>query len=215
MFPYEVQDMLTYSPYVKFVLISLLVLAACSPAATATEMASPSPEPTAAEPYHPLTTRTGVEDVDRVLEAVASGDQQALLSVIQLTEAKCTHAEGLGGPPKCREGEAEGMPMQVLPFLGGEGSYLRQEEIGSWQGIDVSALYAVYEVDPANVIQEEYFPVGEYVIVLVDSTNAEPVALRVARGGIVRVDFLYEPIPETLDALIAREAADLILPPKN
>lgn len=207
--------MLTRSLHVKFALISLLVLAACSPAATATEPASPSSEPIAAEPYHPLSTRTGVEDVDRVLEAVASGDQQELLSVVQFTEAKCTHAEGLGGPPKCREGEVEGTPMQVLPFLGGEGSYLRAEEIGEWQGIDVSALYAVYEVDPANVIREEYFPAGEYVIVLIDSTNAEPVALRVARGGIVRVDFLYVPIPETLDALIQREAAKVILPPKD
>lgn len=205
---------MTRNLFFKLLLVSVFLLAACS-SAPATEKPTASPERTTAGPYHPLTTRTGVEEVDRVLEAVASGDQQRLLSVVKLTEAKCTHAQGLGGPPKCREGEEEGTSMEVLPFLGGEGSYLREDEIGDWQGIDASALYAVYEVDPANVIQEDYFPAGEYVILLIDSTNAEPVALRVDEGGVVRVDFLYVPIPETLDALIQREASNLVLAPRG
>lgn len=207
--------MMTRSLYVKFVLMAVLALVACSPVISATEQATSTSEPMPDEPFHPLTMRTGVEEVDRVLEAVASGDQQALLSVIQFTEAKCTHAEGLGGPPKCRDGEAEGTPMEVLPFLGSEGSYTRREEIGDWQGIDVSALYAVYEVDSSKILVEEYFPAGEYVIVLIGTENGSPVALRVADGGIVRVDFLFEPIPETLDALIQREASNVILAPKN
>ena len=200
---------------VKLLLVSsIFLLAACSPATPTMEQATPSLEPTSVKPYHPLTTRTGVEEVDRVLEAVASGDQQELLSVVQFTEAKCTHAQGLGGPPKCREGEEEGTSMEVFPFLGGEGSYLRQEEIGDWEGIDVSALYAVYEVS-SDVQGEEYFPVGEYLILLIDSTNGEPVALRITEGRIVRVDFLYVPIPETLDALIQREASNVVLAPRN
>jgi hypothetical protein len=52
-----------------------------------------------------------VEEIDPVLEALASGDKQALLSLIEFTEAKCTHREGLGGPPKCEEGETEGTSM--------------------------------------------------------------------------------------------------------
>lgn len=200
---------------VKILLVSsIFVLAACSPAIPTMEQATPSLEPTSDEPYHPLTTRTGIEEIDRVLAAVASDDQQALLSVVQFTKAECTHAQGLGGPPKCREGEEEGTSMDVFPFLGGEGSYLRKDEIGNWHEIDASALYAVYEVSP-DVHGEEYFPVGEYVIILVDSTNGEPVALRVAEGGIVRVDFLYVPIPETLHALIQREASNVVLAPRN
>ena len=104
--------------------------------------------------------------------------------------------------------------MGVLPFLVGEGSYLRKDEMENWHEIDAAALYAVYEVSQ-DVHEEEYFPVGRYVILLVDSTNAEPVALRVAEGGIVRVDYLYVPIPETLDALIQREASNVILAPRN
>ena len=205
---------MTHNLFVNILLVSVFGLAACS-LAPAMEQATPSPEPAAAEAYHPLSTRTGIEEVDRVLDAVASGDQQALLSVVQFTEAKCTHAQGLGGPPKCREGEEEGTSMEVFPFLGGEGSYLRKDEIGNWHEIDASALYSVYEVNPANVIQEEYFPAGEYVILLIDSTNGEPVALRVAEGGIVRVDFLYVPIPETLNALIQREASNVVLAPRS
>ena len=204
---------MTHNLFVNILLVSVFGIAACSPA-PATEQATTSPEPTAAEAYHPLSTRTGIEEVDRVLEAVASGDRQALLSVVQFTEAECTHAQGLGGPPKCREGEEEGTSMEVFPFLGGEGSYLRKDEIGNWQGIDISALYAVYEVSP-DVHAEEYFPIGEYVILLIDSTNGEPVALRVAEGGIVRVDFLYVPIPETLNALIQREASNVVLAPRS
>lgn len=207
--------MMTRSLYVKFVLMSVLALVACSPVISATERATSTSEPMPDEPYHPLSTRTGVEEIDHILDVVASGDQQALLSVIQFTEAKCTHAEGLGGPPKCREGEVEGTPMEVLPFLGSEGSYLRREEIGNWQGMDISALYAVYEVDSSRILVEEYFPAGEYVIVLIGTDNQSPVALRVADGGIVRVDFLFEPTPETLDALIQREASSVILAPKN
>ena len=55
--------------FVRILLMSVFLLAACSPA---TKQATPSLEPTAAGPYHPITTRTGVEEVDRVLEAIAS-----------------------------------------------------------------------------------------------------------------------------------------------
>lgn len=202
--------------YLILFLVCILVgMAACSPAMPATEQASPTASPEQTGPFHPLSVRTGNDNVDPVLEAVASADRQALISLIQFTEAVCTHADGLGGPPKCREGETEGTPMEVLPFLGGEGSYLRSEEIGDWQGIDVSALYAVYEVSPENVVQEEYFPSGEYVIILIGEENQSPVALRVTDGRIVRVDFLFEPTPAALNPLLEREAAQVILPPKN
>jgi hypothetical protein len=103
----------------------------------------------------------------------------------------------------------------VLPFLGSEGSYLRKEEIENWPGVDATALYAVYEVSPSHVVVEEYFPAGEYVIVLIDAKNQPAVALRVTDGRIVRVDYLFEPVPQTLDALIQREAAKVLLAPKN
>ena len=201
--------------YLILSLVCIVGMAACAPPVPPTEQVSPTASPEQSGPFHPLSTRTGNENVDPVLEAVASGDRQALISLVQFTEAVCTHADGLGGPPKCREDEAEGKPMEVLPFLSGEGSYLRSEEIGDWQGIDASALYAVYQVSPENVVQEQYFPSGEYVIVLIGEENQSPVALRVTDGRIVRVDFLFEPTPAALNPLLEREAAQVILPPKN
>jgi len=148
------------------------------------------------------------------LDVVASGDQQQLQSLIQFTDAVCTQLDGLGGPPKCREGEAEGTPVEVLPFLSSEGSFLRSDEIEKWPGLNVSSVYAIYAVSPA-VVAEQYFPIGEYVIVLLGSGNEPPVALRTAEGRIVRVDYLLDPAPESLDALLQREASNLILAPKN
>jgi len=196
--------------YILFRFVSLLIFLspACSP------VASPAAQPTRVGGSSPLTTRTNNEEIDNILDVVASGDQQQLQSLIQFTDAVCTRLDGLGGPPKCREGEAEGTPVEVLPFLSSEGSFLRSDEIEKWPGLNVSSVYAIFAVSP-DVVAEQYFPVGEYVIVLLGSGNEPPVALRTAEGRIVRVDYLLDPAPESLDALLQREASNLILAPKN
>lgn len=202
------------SPTLRFPLLILLILvAACAPVTPATREPVPTLSPTAAEPYHPLDTRTGVEVIDRVLDAVTSGDRQALFSMVEFTNAKCTKLEGLGGPPKCREGEPEGTPMEVLPFLSSEGHYMRRDEIEQWNGIDPTGLYAIYAVNAAAITSEQYFPVGEYVILLITEGSDPAVALRVGESGIVRVDTMFDASPEALKAKIEHEALKVILPP--
>lgn len=105
---------------IPLAILLILLVAACAPVTPATPAVVNTLSPTPAEPYHPLDTQTGVEVIDRVLDAVASSDRQALFSVVEFTDAKCTKAEGMGGPPKCREGEAEGSPVEALPFLSSE-----------------------------------------------------------------------------------------------
>jgi hypothetical protein len=61
----------------------------------------------------PLTQRTGVPSVDRVLDAYASGDPRQMLAVIEYTPWGCRDASFMavpdgGRPPLCRPGEAEG-----------------------------------------------------------------------------------------------------------
>lgn len=199
------------------VLVTLLILsiAACSPAAPATQEPVFTSSPAAGEEFHPLTTRTSIEIVDRILEAVAADDVQGLRSLVQFTNAVCTQQEGLGGPPKCREGEAEGTPVDVLAFLGSEGSFLRKDEIGNWSGIDVSGIYAVYEVNAAVLSSEQYYPVGKYVILFAGDANQPAVALRVDEGGIVRVDYIFDASPENLSAMVEREALNVLLAPKS
>jgi hypothetical protein len=162
------------------------------------------------EAVHPLTTRTGIEEIDRILDA--SGDMQKLRSLIQFTSTKCTRLDGLGGPPKCLPGEGEGSPVAVLPFLGPEGYFLRKDEIDNWQGFEVSGLFAIYEVSP-NAFSDENYPAGQYAILFVGEENQPAVSLRVSNGRIVRVDSIFDRSPESLGEILQREAEKLILAP--
>jgi hypothetical protein len=118
----------------------------------------------------------------------------------------------LGGPPKCLPGEGEGTPVEVLPFLGPEGSFLRKDEIKNWQGFEASGIFAIYEVSTSAVSDENY-PAGQYAILFVGKENQPAISLRVKDGKIVRVDYVFDDSRESLDATLQREAAKLILAP--
>ena len=203
--------------YFAFAFIALLILgmAACSTATPATQEIVSTLPPAPAEGYHPLTTRIGMESIDQILEAVSSGDLQSLRSLVEFTNAQCTQRDGLGGPPKCREGEPEGTAVEVLAFLSSEGSFLRKDEIDDWSGIDVLGIYAVYEVNSPVVSSEQYYPVGKYAVLFVSEENQPAVALRIGGSGIVRVDDIFDSSPESLNAMVEREASTVILAPKS
>ena len=200
-----------WTPKIGVLLIVFLV-SACLPLSTPTQATAPETQPTSAQNYHPLETRVGIEEIDNALSAVASGDVQLLRSLVKFTTAKCTLLEGLGGPPKCRQGEAEGAPVEVLPFLGSEGSFIRKDEIENWQGIEVSGVFAIYRVS-ADVQSEENYPAGEVAIIFVAPQNGPAVFLRLSEGGIVRVDHIFDTSPQSLEAILQREASELILAP--
>lgn len=185
-------------------LMSVLLLVACtSPAATETT-------------GYPLDTRTGLPDVDPVLAAVGSGDPEELRALIQYTKAPCTLKEGLGGPPKCRAGEAEGTVLEVLPFLGSEGSFIRKSEIADWPGIDAAALYGVFGVGE-NATREEYYLPGEYVALFLQKDNQNGVLLHITDGRVVRVDTMFEEFPDPFAGFIEQNSLDtseVILAPK-
>jgi hypothetical protein len=159
--------------------------------------------------FYPLSMRTGDTDVDAVLAAVESGDPQQLRDLFRFTTVACTTAEGLGGPPKCQDGEAEGTPVEVLPFLGSEGHFLRAADVSNFPGVDVTGLYAVYKVSDAAYSEEEY-PVGEYAVMFVGDENQPGIVIQI-RDGIVRIDYLYS--PTYLDETIQRDAEELIFAP--
>ena len=199
---------------IALMVLFLLGVVACSPATVIRQEPTPTVV-SASDAYHPLGTQTGIQVIDRVLSAVATGDPQKLRAVIEFFDAKCTQREGLGGPPKCREAEAEGTPVEVLAVLGPEGGHLRKDEIENWPGIRADGVYAVYEVNTAVISSEQYYPVGNYAILFVDEENKIATALRIGERGIVRVDSFFDVSPESLDAVIEREASKVILLPKN
>lgn len=197
-------------PILLLILLGFAV-GACAPVTPATPEAAPSPEATqTVERPYPLTTRTGNAEIDAVLEAVESGQVEDLHALLQFSTLECTRQDGLGGPPKCLEGEDEGTVVEALPFLGGEGSFLRKEQLENWKGVDVTGIYAIYDVSP-EVYSDEYYPAGEQTILLASSRDDQPIALRLIDGKIVRIDYLFDFGMESLEAILQREASDVIL----
>jgi hypothetical protein len=197
-------------PMVLFLLV--LVIYACSPVTPADQETEVAPQPTTVQGSYPLTTRTGNDEIDHILAAVESGEIQLLRSLIKFTTTECVQPQGLGGPPICREGEAEGTSVEVLPFLGPEGSFFRKDEIGNWPGIEASGLYVIYQVSPTAYSDENY-PAGEYAIIFTVQKDASAVALQMSDGKIVRVDYIFDTSPEVLNAVVQRDAGKLILEP--
>lgn len=206
-------------------LLSFLLLSACVPqvpepvdtlvpvtdtTVPSESAASPTLEPATRGPgYYPLSTRTGNPDLDAVIAAVESGDPRQLQDLIRFTDIPCTKAEGLGGPPKCEAGEAEGTPHTVLPILGSEGHFMRETDLAGFPGISVIGIHAVYKLS-ASAYSEEAYPAGEYAVAFTGGENQPDVVLHI-RGGIVRIDYLYS--PNLLDEVIQRDASELILAP--
>ena len=187
------------------VLSMLLLVSACSGSGTSTPALN-------SDGTYALETRTGIEDIDNVLAAVENGDRSQLESLIRYTTAPCTTLDGLGGPPKCREEEPEGTLLEVLPSIGSEGSFVRKTEIHTWSGVDADALFAVYRVSEDGV-EEEYYPRGEYAVVLLSSGNAPAVNLRIRDGGIVRIDYPFYETLEDLNNQVEQDASEVILMP--
>ena len=78
-----------------------------------------------------FTTTIEMEEIKPVIEAFLYGAVSDRASLVSYTTTACTIADGLGGPPKCEDGEAEGTLVEVLPVLGGEGTFSRSESIES------------------------------------------------------------------------------------
>lgn len=208
----------------------LVTVSACSSAATPTldvNTEQPQPVPTSAvhteqpQPtqtsvapvlnYYPLDVTTQIEEIDLILAAVASGDTDELRNLFGFTTTACKTVNALGGPPSCREGEAEGATVEVLPFLGPEGSYLRKDEVGNFPGLNVTGVYAIYHVSE-TAYSEENFPKGDYGIMLTASENLPSIVLQIKNGQIVRIDYVFD--PSSVETVLQRDAANFVLPPK-
>jgi len=208
--------MKVYSQIVCMWLV-LLLISYCAPVATpADESATIEPQLTsttgATEKYHSLDTRTGIKEIDIVLAAVESADPQNLRDLFDYSTLQCMTVNALGGPPPCREGEAEGTLVEVLPTLGPEGSYIYKDEIRNWPGLDVSHLYAIYQVSESAYSDENY-PKGDYGVILIGKENSPNIVLQIKDGGIVRMDFLLDVSRSELIATFERQASDVIIAP--
>lgn len=200
---------------IGLLLVVTFLASACFPMATPTPAVTElAPSPTSAEKYHSLDTATTIEEIDTILAAVNSNDKQKLTDLFSYTAIACKTVNALGGPPACREGEAEGTLVEVLPGLSSEGSYLHKDEISNWPGLDVAGLYAVYKVSESTY-SEENFPKGDYAVILVGNENIPGIVLHITDAGIVRIDYILDDAPDALQAVLERDAERVILAPKE
>ena len=176
-----------------------------SPTITATMRAKSSPT------ANITLNQTGFAELDKIISVVLGGNTTELQQLLGFTTTNCTFAEGLGGPPNCLKTEKEGEAVEVLPFLGSEGSFLRKEDIGSWQGLKVSELYAVYQVSE-SVYSDKNFPLGEYAIVFIGNKEQKiSITLQVKQGKIIRIDYGFVYPPEINPDSVTR----YLVPPTN
>ncbi len=196
---------------ISVLLLVAFLASACLPMATPIPAATAlAPSPTLAEKYHSLDKPTTIEEVDTILAAINSNDKQKLTDLFSYITIACkTIVNGLGGPPPCPEGKADGTLVEVLPVLSSEGYYLYKDEISNWPGLDVAGLYAVYQVSE-SAYSDENFPKGNYGMILVGEENDLNVVLQITDARIVRIDY-----PTDLDEILARDAEQVILAPKE
>lgn len=163
------------------------------------------------EGLYPLDTRTGILEIDVVLEAVAKEDIGLLKSLVDLTEVPCTTQTGIPSRPPCPEGVGEGTPITAFPNWGCGPSYHFSLEAAQ-QFFDNIAyrfplyVYAVYR-SPRSI---EGVRSIAYEIMLAESLedgSANTIFLDV-EGRIIRADSGCN-IPSTM----IPEGADFILPP--
>jgi len=181
------------------------------------EPASPSVQTSTPAPIdqsgYPSDTRTDIAIVDTIIDAVLADDRDALRELVHYTITGCTHADGLGGPPKCESGQAEDTPVEVFPVLGpGEGSHVQRGDIDRVWPPGPKTLYAVYRVS-GDAYREESWPAGDYGIVFrIDGEPFPAMALRVDAGGIVRLDY---GAVTSIQVSLERDVDEFILPPPD
>jgi hypothetical protein len=139
---------------------------------------------------YPPETTTGIAIIDQVIKAGLAADHSALAGLVHFSTLACTQKEGLGGPPKCLASEPEGTQVEVLPFLGAEGSHVRKADVSADSFKGQYALLAAFKVKtPAHADPD--FPAGKYAVVFKASGADQStgiVTLHLDDQGIIRLD---------------------------
>ena len=151
---------------------------------------TPTP-PVSIDIEYPPYMRTGIKEIDQVIDVMMDKDIDARLDLVHFTTTPCTTTtDGLGGPPKCELGEVDGTIVDAFPVSSGEGYYVRPENIQRIFGFTVRGLIAVYVV-PEDAYHTDYWPAGEYGLIFTSEDGGSPhvITVLVEDGLIVRLEF--------------------------
>ena len=102
-----------------------------------------------------------------------------MLSLIDYEQVGCvSELTGIGGPPLCGEGEAEGTPLDVITVAQCEGRYVRREAMAQQLNYLPEKTWALYSViEPGPPAQDSRI-LGTWQVVLVDLAAPEDSFLR-------------------------------------
>lgn len=162
--------------------------------------AAPTAEATATTvPETPISTAglTGVAELDAVIDAIRSGNMEALRPLIAYSQFACSpEGQVITGQPECRPGERDQQLVEVFRYTACEGQYLRPDEID--MALSILAGTALYAVFPAP--QDDMYD-SEYVAVVSDrSPDRTNLAweVEIAGGRIAAFRFSCAGTPEQL-----------------
>ena len=180
----------------------------------------PTPTPYSLDEHHwrstdieyPPDTRTGIDEIDSVIDVILNKGIDARLAIIRFTTTPCTLGTGLGGPPKCKGEETIGTPIDIFPIDYGKGIFIRPGSIREVFGFSVRGLFAVYHV-PGDAFKAQFWPAGDYAIAFTSEDGGSPhiITIMVEDGRIVRLELDYSWPP--FDSINNKSDA-FILPPK-
>ena len=118
--------------------------------ATSPTVVARTPEPTVPE----------LTPIREIIAAAEVNDIDALRLFLVFTPTACaTNVQGVGGPPDCRPGEADGTLVPVLAIADCEGHYMREDELA----LDPMASGTITFVNTYNA-PSGFFPEGEQVL---------------------------------------------------
>ena len=135
----------------------------------------------------PPTTprRTGIAEIDVVLDAVESGDPDRVLAFVRFTQVPCEPPEtGAFRHLVCQAGQEEGTPVEFIPVsVCGEGPVRRDDlDLDLTGGLVDASLYGVYSVPPG------FEPTAQYVAVFSKAPRSV-LAVAIDQGRIVEIYF--------------------------
>ncbi len=202
-------------------LAAAIVLAAC------TDSDDRTPGPTATEPIVPTATvtltpaptgtatatapsgddrRTGDPALDAIVHAVADRDVGTLVGLMEMQTVGCTHAQGIGGPPKCEPHQAEGDQSTVFPLTSCEGEWSRSPGWLLGRAVhQAQGLYAALQAPDGWTIFEDAPETDTFLVFHADNMQ-RGFRLNVTDGRITSMtlgcsdEFAFHQDPRTGDA---------------
>jgi hypothetical protein len=164
------------------------------PRPTATTKVEPSPPPAPPpSPVHDPSMRSGIAELDAIVQAVLLQDNDALVERAATLEAPCVVepvTELNASLPRCQSDEAPGTLIPVFPYGTCVGLLDREVDFAHFVS-NVRGLYAIVKAPDIPVPEEFYSPIGEYWLIFagalwVDAPPVEALVLYVDGGSIVR-----------------------------